>query len=273
MNISLSPMPLAPYMPKPAYGQYINTYRHDVATMLRHVKQCGFDGIEMGTPEGFTPQEYKALIDETGLQVVSGRGLGYPELTGNDFQQHMEETVVLGAKNVMISHVPQVTLGNQVELDKFIGHINRVGRMFMEEAGIHVSYHNHAIDFSKVSGVPILEQLFEKTDPRYVFFEPDTHWITAGGGHVISWLKKLKGRMYMVHFKDYGIDPYSDYTYLESTHQIFVEVGEGNLNWPGIIAECKEQGIAWCSVEQDLVQRPAYEAHALSVKHLRAFGV
>ena len=113
----------------------------------------------------------------------------------------------------------------------------------------------------------------EGTDERYVFFEPDTHWLQAGGGHVITWLKKLSGRMYMVHFKDYAIDPYSDHSFLECTHKLFAEVGMGNLNWPGIIAECKKQNLAWCSVEQDKVQRPGYEACEISIKNLRAFGV
>jgi sugar phosphate isomerase/epimerase len=89
---------------------------------------------------------------------------------------------------------------------------------------------------------------------------------------VITWLKKLKGRVYIVHFKDYGIDQYSDHTFLECTHKIFAEIGEGNLNWPGIIKECHDQGIQWCAVEQDRVQRPGYEAIALSLKNLKALG-
>ncbi len=206
MKIALSPMPLAPYMPKPAYGEYINTYKHDIHTMLHNIKKCGFDGLEMGTPEGFSTMEYKAFMDEAGLKVVSGKGLRYPEILGNDFKKHMDDCICLGAKNVMVSNVPPVVLGNQDELNKFIKNLNRVGKIFMEEAGIHVSFHNHAIDFAKINGISMLEQIFENTDERYVFFEPDTHWLQAGGAHVITWLKKLKGRMYMVHFKDYGID-------------------------------------------------------------------
>lgn len=273
MRIALSPMALSPYMPKPSPGEYIDTYRQDIRTMLRNVRKCGFDGIEMGTPEGFSVDEFKEAVDDSGLQVVSASGLRYPAMAGNDFKAHIAECTALGAKNVMVSNVPSVVLGNQDELNRFIRDLNRVGKIFMEEGGIHVSYHNHAIDFSKINGVPMLEQMMEHTDARHVFFEPDTHWLQAGGAHVITWLKKLKGRMYMVHFKDYGIDMYSDHTVVECTHRIYSEIGEGNLNWPGIIAECKSQGIAWCSVEQDLVQKPPYEAYSLSVKNLRAFGV
>ena len=261
-------MALAEYRTKPTDL----TYKNDMHTMLYRVKQLGFEGMEGGTPAGYTHQEYKDLMDEIGLEVVTAGKLDYFGLQGNDFSSVIEECKILGAKNVMVSCMHPTMLGNPVELKRFIANLNRAGKVLIDE-GIHLSYHNHAVDFSKINGARILDQIVEGTDERYVFFEPDTHWLQAGGGHVITWLKKLSGRMYMVHFKDYAIDPYSDHSFLECTHKLFAEVGEGNLNWPGIIAECKKQNIAWCSVEQDKVQRPGYEACEISIKNLRAFGV
>ena len=63
----------------------------------------------------------------------------------------------------------------------------------------------------------------ENTDPRYVFFQLDTHWVQSGGGHVVSWIYKAKGRMKVVHFKDYLIDRYSDTSFLECTHRLYAE--------------------------------------------------
>jgi len=246
--------------------------KEGVKTLLRRVKKAGYEGIEMGTPAGFSHSEYKEFMDELGLTVVSAKGMRYPELEGEDYSATIEECKALGAKNVMVSNMPNVVLGNPYELGRFIANLNRAGKARAGE-GIHLSYHNHAVDFSKVNGKTILEQIFEGTDEGSVYFEPDTHWIQAGGGHVITWLKKLKGRMYIVHFKDYAIDQYSDHVFLEATHKLFKEVGEGNLNWPGIIAECLAQGIEWCAVEQDTTQRPPYEAIELSVKNLHGFGL
>jgi sugar phosphate isomerase/epimerase len=261
-------MALAQYRTKPT----ALTYKNDVRTMMTRVKEIGYEGIEAGKPEGFELKEYADMMQEIGLEVVTAGGLRYPELEGDDFSGKIEECLALGAKNVMVSNMPSVVLGNPVELKKFIANLNRAGKA-LAEAGIYLSYHNHAVDFSKINGETIIQQIVDGTDERYVKFEPDTHWLQAGGGHVITWLKKLSGRMYMVHFKDYGIDPYSDHTFLECTHKLFMEIGEGNLNWPGIIAECEAQNIAWCSVEQDKVERPGYDAIALSLKNLRAFGV
>lgn len=268
MKISLTPMAVAKYAANPK----ALTYKNEVRTKMYRIKQTGYEGIENGTPIGYSNEEYKDLMDEIGLQVVSAGGLNYFQLQEDDFSKKIEECKVLGAKNVMIGSMDRIMLGNPVELKRFIANLNRVGKIFAEE-GIHLSYHNHAVDFSKINGARILDQIVEGTDERYVFFEPDTHWLQAGGGHVISWLKKLRGRMYMVHFKDYAIDQYSDHTFLECTHKLFAEVGEGNLNWEGIIAECLDQNLEWCSVEQDVTQRPGYESIAISIQNLHKFGL
>ncbi len=268
MKIAISPMAVSDYLTRPTDL----TYKNDVHTMLYRIKQLGYEGIEGGTMAGYTNEEYKALLDEIGLQAVTV-GRPYSGLFPiSEIDSVIEECKVLGAENFMVGSMHPLVLGNPTELKKFIADLNRTGELLMQE-GIHLSYHNHAVDFSKVNGKRILDQIVEGTDERYVFFEPDTHWIQAGGGHVISWLKKLRGRMYMVHFKDYAIDPYSDHSFLECTHKLFAEVGEGNLNWPGIIAECKAQNLKWCAVEQDKVQRPGYEACKISIDNLRKFGV
>jgi len=271
MRIALAPIALGGYRNIRGIMSPLAA-KEGIKTLLRRVKKAGYEGIEMGTPPGFTHGEYKEFMDETGLTVVSAAGLRYPALEGEDFSATIEECHALGAKNVMVSNMPNVVLGNPYELGRFIANLNRAGRA-LADAGIHLSYHNHAVDFSKVGGKTILEQIYDGTDESCVYFEPDTHWIQAGGGHVITWLKKFRGRVYIVHFKDYGIDPYSDHVFLEGTHKLYKEVGEGNLNWPGILAECKEQGIEWCAVEQDTTQRPPFEAIALSVNNLLAFGV
>jgi sugar phosphate isomerase/epimerase len=271
MKIALAPIALGGYR-NVKNIMSAQAAKEGIKTLLRRVKKAGYEGIEMGTPPGFTHGEYREFMDGIGLEVVSATGLRYPALEGEDFSATIEECHALGAKNVMVSNMPNIVLGNPYELGRFIANLNRAGKE-LADAGIHLSYHNHAVDFSKINGRTILEQIFEGTDVGSVFFEPDTHWIQAGGGHVITWLKKLKGRVYIVHFKDYGIDPYSDHVFLEGTHKQYKEVGEGNLNWPGIIAECEEQGIGWCAVEQDATQRPPYEAIELSVNNLRAYGV
>ena len=271
MKISLAPIALRPYRASTPDKPY---YKNDISNMLRNVKKAGFDGIEMGTPSGYTHQEFRDLLDETGLACVSASGLARLDSSNlMDFKRVIEGCHILGANNIMIGRIPPEARGHDAEINKFIATLNYAGKILMEEGGIHLSFHNHAIDFFKVAGRPVFQRIIEDTDPRYVFIEPDTHWLQAGGAHVITWLKKLKGRMAVVHFKDYAIDPYSDYTYLECTHKLFAEIGQGNLNWPGIVAELLDQGIEWVSCEQDVVYKPPFEAIAISAQYLRSLGI
>ena len=269
MKIALAPIILRPlYFTRPKEL----TYKNDIQTILTRVKNTGYEAIEMATPEGFTHEEFKAAADEAGIKILTAGGFRYAQLLEHDYSAKIKECKVLGAENVMISNMDRLVLGNYDELKKFIAGMNRAGKALRDE-GLHLSYHNHAVDFTKINGKTIFEQIVEATDPDCVFLEPDTFWLQAGGAHVISWLKRLKGRIFIVHFKDYAIDQYSDHTFLECTHRLFAEVGEGNLNWPGIIKECLDQNIPWCAVEQDTSQRPPYESIAISYKNLKAFGV
>ncbi|MDR3193263.1 MAG: hypothetical protein LBT87_09385, partial [Treponema sp.] len=63
-----------------------------------------------------------------------------------------------------------------------------------------------------------------------------------GGGNPVKYIKKLKGRISTIHFKDYRI--------VNRTRQ-FAEIGEGNLDWDEIIPLCKAQNIPYAAIEQD----------------------
>ena len=270
MKIALQPLAISSYL-RPKKGSM--TALHDIKSALRKVARIGYDGIELATPAAFgSPEAYKDFLDEIGLEVPTCGGTNYTAMRESDFADKIRECHILGSRNVMVSNVDPVVLGNLDELNSFIAALNRAGRI-LKDAGIHLSFHNHAIDLARVGGVTQLQRIVEGTDPEAVYFELDTHWLTAGGAHVVSWIRALKGREWIIHFKDYAIDEYSDTTFLECTHKLFAEVGQGNIHWPGVLEACREAGIAWCAVEQDVCRRPRFESIAMSHDYLRGLGV
>ena len=51
--------------------------------------------------------------------------------------------------------------------------------------------------------------------------------------------------------------------------QVMAEVGEGNLNWPAILQACREIGVEWYAVEQDVCRRDPFESLKISYENLR----
>ena len=85
-----------------------------------------------------------------------------------------------------------------------------------------------------------------------------------GGADPAAWVRKVAGRMPVVHLKDMVI--------LEGK-QIMAEIGEGNLNWPAILGACKETKVEWYAVEQDVCQRNPFESLKISYDNLKAMGL
>ena len=157
--------------------------------------------------------------------------------------------------------------GDPAKLAELTEIFNRQGRL-LAERGIRLGYHNHHWEFVRVAGTrqTMLEKFYADTDPACVCAELDVHWVTRGGGNPESWIRRVAGRMPVVHFKDFAF---------YNGGPVYCEVGEGNLDWPGIIKACRETGVRWYSIEQDseFPGRNIFDSIKISYDNLRAMGV
>jgi sugar phosphate isomerase/epimerase len=109
-----------------------------------------------------------------------------------------------------------------------------------------------------------LQTLVDGSVAEVFSFEIDTYWIQHGGGNPVSWLSSLAGRMPLVHVKDMA---------MRGSEQLFAEVGEGNLEWSGILDACRDGGVEWYLVEQDICQGDPFDALGVSLRNLRGMGL
>jgi sugar phosphate isomerase/epimerase len=88
----------------------------------------------------------------------------------------------------------------------------------------------------------------------------DVFWAQAGGVNPAEYIDKLKGRIKIIHFKDFRI---------QGRNRQFAEIGEGNLDWNDIVPRCERNGIPYAVIEQDanFLVGP-FESLALSRKFL-----
>ena len=125
--------------------------------------------------------------------------------------------------------------------------------------GAYFMYHNHAFEFEVYDGKRTFERLIEETTADTLHFIPDTYWMQVGGVNPAEYLKKLKGRVEVCHFKDMRI---------VNNVQRFAECGTGNIDLGTCYCSCKEIGVKYIVIEQDICEIDPRESMAISYKNL-----
>lgn len=197
-----------------------------------------------------------------GVKVISTsvnyKPLFGPNSKGLDLEKDLDKIIhfnkKLGVKYVRDSLIPKTCIHNEDGYYDAAKALNYYGQILSAE-GIHLYYHNHHFEFEKFNDKTGFEILVENTDPKYVGFEPDVHWIQRAGHDPIKWIKRLKGREDLIHLKDYRIyfpnsEPSPDILKKEQCIQ-FAEIGKGNLDIKEIILSAIDSGAIYLPIEQD----------------------
>jgi sugar phosphate isomerase/epimerase len=256
-------------------GLQMYTIRRELASakeaggIYKRVKSAGYDGVQAKLSHNMKPGELRKVLDDTGLKPLSFSGNDFGHLLGllKDPKIAIEGAHALG---VDVLDVGTVFIENRNTLagyQLYANLINQAGRLITKE-GLKLSYHNHALEFHNFEGGRTgMDVLVDETDPTVLNFCLDCHWLQGAGANQARWIKRLTGRMTMIHFKDYGIDLGT--TAIEVTPRIFKAVGEGNIDWKPITAACREAGIGIYVVEQDECDRDPFDCIASSARYMR----
>ena len=221
---------------------------------FKKLKEIGYDQIETaGCPISY--ENFGKAAKEAGLEIINTHENF--DLMYNDFEKALEKQKLLGTLNMGVGGYKNETLE---DYEEFIKKANIVGKK-IHECGGRFSYHNHHVEFKKIgNGVIPMELLAEKLDPVNTSIELDTHWVQRGGGDVREWIKRLKGRIEILHLKDFALD--------ENYNPVYAEIGNGNLYWQGIIDEAKKAGVKYYVVEQDVCPKDPFDSLKMSSEYL-----
>lgn len=228
----------------------------DIYKTLKKVSEIGFKAVQLSGMAKIDTKLLKSMLDEFSLTVCATH-IPYERLK-NELDAVIEEHKILGCKHIVIPSAPREYRSGEgfVKLAK---EANEIGKK-LKDVGITLSYHNHSFEFKKHNGKTWLEILFENSEPTFLEAEIDTYWVQFAGANVEKWIRKLKDRMSLIHLKDMEM--------LEEKQQIMSEIGNGNLDWEGIIAACEEANIEWYIIEQDVCQMDPFESLKISLDYL-----
>lgn len=233
-----------------------------LAESLKQVRAIGYTSVQISAIGPIPDTEVKAILDGEGLSVCITH-TPFPKLW-NEIDAVIEQHKLWNCPNVALGSMPQPYRDEgEAGFHRFAQEANVVGEK-LAKAGLTFSYHNHSFEFVRFGKQTGLDIIYNETDPRYLMAEIDTYWVQHGGADPTVWIRRMKNRMPVVHFKDMVI------LYGQPT---MAEIGEGNLNWPGILAACEDANVRWYAIEQDVCQRNPFESLKISYDNLKAMGL
>lgn len=252
---------------------------------FKKVKEEGISYFELSQVEmtdAYIDQVLEASIKH-GITVMA-TSVNYQPLFQNakgldlerDFEKIIRFNHKLGVRYIRDSLIPKSCIHNEEGYYKAAETLNQYGRL-LDAEDLHLYYHNHHFEFERFGDKTGFEILVEQTDPQYVGFEPDVHWIQRAGHDPVNWIKKLSGRENLVHLKDYRIcfpdgEPTPDLFHHEQCIQ-FAEIGEGNLDMRAIIDAALAGGAIYLPIEQDQTYGlDPFDCVKTSVANLRKLG-
>lgn len=211
----------------------------EIHSFLKQIKDMGYKAIQISGIGDITSQMaeiYSRVCKELNLKICATH-VSFDALE-NNLDWVIEYHKMWNCGYLGVGSIPDEkrTLEGALE---FAEKYNAIGKK-IKENGLQLFYHNHLFEFEKFNGKTLMDTLIDEFDARYVEFEVDTYFVQAAGANPIDWIYKTDGRMSIVHLKDLAVT--RDKPHIGA-------VGQGNLNWQGILKACRDTKVKYSVVE------------------------
>lgn len=223
--------------------------------VLGRLREIGYEAVEVAGLGPKTAERFAAERARAGLTACAMH-VSLDTLKG-DLAGVAAQCQEWGCRHVVLPSLP-AEYRSEAGYRRFAAEVVELARGLWP-SGLQLSYHNHSFELERSGGRTWLETLFAETAAESLQAELDTYWLQYGGASPAAWIRRLKGRLPVIHLKDMAVD---------KDQPIMAEVGEGNLDWVDILSACREAGTEWLIVEQDECRRDPLESLAISYRNL-----
>jgi sugar phosphate isomerase/epimerase len=226
-------------------------FRDDPLACLTRIKDTGYDSVEFAAPLNSDFNVLGAHMRKIDLDCPSAHvGLA-------DMAEHPDAVLgmakSLGCRFIVMPYV----MPEQRDWPNVIATLTKFAKRAISE-GYRVAYHHHDFEFDASGGVRPFDILVGGTDPALIHFELDVYWLKKGGEDPKAVIERLKGRVKLVHLKDFAADG------------SMTDVGAGTLDFPALIAAANSAGAEHFFVEHDFPPEPFWPSVEASLRWLRA---
>lgn len=274
--------------PKPGLALQLYSIRDYIdrvglAKALLDVSELGYRGVEFAGYYEKSARDLKAMLADAGLVPV-GTHVTRQDFTNKNYERNVEFELAYGntlmispiggnipVKYELIQSEERVNLNAKQEdsakriVDLYNQAAEKCGRL-----GMRIGLHNHRWEHRLVfrDGTTFWDYFFSHTDPR-VQMEQDVGWSACAGVDPIAQYTKYPHRSATLHAKENGgLHPVR-------FEGILGQCGEAvpkGVDWDGVIAAAKSDGVDWMVVECEY-HTDDFQAIGPSAEFLKAKGV
>lgn len=229
----------------------------DPAQTLKKVAEIGYNEVEFAGYYDLSAAAMKDLLDANGLKAISTH-VGVSAVT-DELDYQIEYNLAVGNKNIVLASAPLETADDCKRFNEILNSAAMKAKNF----GVKIGYHNHAYEFERTDddGNRFIDILAGEDGLFNLQF--DLYWVSVGGGDAFEYVTKYAGRQNLMHLKELSKD--------EPKRN--VEIGDGRIDFGGLIALGQKIGVTNFIVEQENYTLPQFESCARSFEGVKRLGV
>lgn len=181
---------------------------------LKQVAEIGYQHVEHagyteGKFYGYTPQEFKKLMDDFGLKMPCGHtvmGINHWDASKKDFTDTWKKTVAdaatVGQQYVVSPWMDEALRKDYDKMMNFLDLFNRSGEL-CKKSGMKFGYHNHWFEFTdQLNGTKIFDLMMKNIDFDLVAMQLDMGNMYIAGAKAGDVLNQYPGKFELLHVKD-----------------------------------------------------------------------
>jgi len=129
-----------------------------------------------------------------------------------------------------------------------------------EAAGLTLAFHPVYSDYAPHEWRALMDILLEHASASMQVCL-DAYHVVKAGHEPSEWIRRLTGRIDLIHFKDYAID--------NAGGEALSPVGQGVIDWDPVIRACLATGVKYCFAEQETSIKDPFDCLAESYDFIR----
>ena len=221
------------------------TTEDEVALAFRRMKSMGCDTVQIQWIDPAVSVDFIAeTLKNTGIISVSVQDFYETIRENKDYYYTLNGAT--GGTWICVSRIPE-RLKTREGLDDYVAELRAMASE-LGALGQKLCFHPVSGDFGPIDGLDPVDYLLEAMPELMIC--ADLYHLNKSGKDMCAWLRRYRGRVCMVHFKDSRT--------VDGVEEL-VPAGQGDTDWRGVVETCMETGVAYAFAEQERWQGDPFD--------------